>query len=325
MSGRTWNDTTAYRYGFNGKEKDANGEWGNTAYDYGFRVYDPSIGRFKSRDPLANSYPWYTPYQFAGNKPIMAVDVDGLEDQVAIDGSIVSGPFNMNKINSEIIRQQVNSVRTVMSQQSTSRSPNVPTIGPDPFKGEAAALYKHMRSDAIYEANLRRLENHLTPYEKAGVFAVDVASAIEGEYGLAKFTLSVPKHVKNYLAMSKLARQMTKNSSSIDIVVATKASDIKYLDEYLQAEASYMKTEKGGSILIREGADRPTILEEIIHHNQTVNYGEDFVARNRIQIEIEAQDILLEVGKIEKWTPEQMDRIRRAKEVWMNESKKVKR
>ena len=34
-----------------------------------------------SVDPLTASYPWYTPYQFAGNKPIWAVDFDGLEDQ----------------------------------------------------------------------------------------------------------------------------------------------------------------------------------------------------------------------------------------------------
>ena len=32
-------------------------------------------------DPLAEKYPWYTPYQFAGNKPIVAVDLDGLEEK----------------------------------------------------------------------------------------------------------------------------------------------------------------------------------------------------------------------------------------------------
>jgi hypothetical protein len=48
------------------------------------RIYDPRLGRFLSVDPLASEFPWYTPYQFAGNKPIMAVDLDGLEDQQAI-------------------------------------------------------------------------------------------------------------------------------------------------------------------------------------------------------------------------------------------------
>ena len=42
------------------------------------------LSRFLSVDPLTRSYPWYTPYQFAGNKPIMAVDLDGLEEKIAI-------------------------------------------------------------------------------------------------------------------------------------------------------------------------------------------------------------------------------------------------
>jgi len=69
-----------YRYGFNGKEKDQDGEWGsNTHYDYGFRIYNPAIGKFLSVDPLADEYPFYTPYQFAGNMPITSIDLDGLE------------------------------------------------------------------------------------------------------------------------------------------------------------------------------------------------------------------------------------------------------
>ena len=30
-------------------------------------------------DPLTKSFPWWTPYQFAGNRPIQAIDLDGLE------------------------------------------------------------------------------------------------------------------------------------------------------------------------------------------------------------------------------------------------------
>lgn len=52
------------------------------SYDYGFRIYNPRIAKFLSVDPLTKSYPWYTPYQFAGNKPIWAIDLDGLEEYV---------------------------------------------------------------------------------------------------------------------------------------------------------------------------------------------------------------------------------------------------
>jgi hypothetical protein len=33
-----------------------------------------------SIDPLTKFYPWYTPYQFAGNNPVKFIDIDGLEE-----------------------------------------------------------------------------------------------------------------------------------------------------------------------------------------------------------------------------------------------------
>ena len=65
----------AYRYGFNGKENDA--ETGTQ--DYGMRIYNPSLGKFLSVDPLSRQYAMLTPYQFASNCPIWLVDIDGLE------------------------------------------------------------------------------------------------------------------------------------------------------------------------------------------------------------------------------------------------------
>src|SRR5215213_4637048 len=68
---------------YNGKEMlddDADLNW----YDYGFRSYDPQIGRFMQLDPLTDSYPYYTHYQFAGNDPITNVDLDGLEEANAV-------------------------------------------------------------------------------------------------------------------------------------------------------------------------------------------------------------------------------------------------
>lgn len=51
--------------------------------DYGMRIYDGRIGRFLSVDPLTDYYPYYTPYQFAGNTPLQAIDLDGLEPAAA--------------------------------------------------------------------------------------------------------------------------------------------------------------------------------------------------------------------------------------------------
>jgi RHS repeat-associated protein len=74
------NNGQTYRFGFNGKENDNGVKGLGNQQDYGMRIYDPRVGRFLSVDPLSKSYPWYTPYQFAGNKPIWAVDLDGLEE-----------------------------------------------------------------------------------------------------------------------------------------------------------------------------------------------------------------------------------------------------
>lgn len=78
MPGRSYSIVnTNYRYGFNGKEKDDKD--GVVQYDYGFRIYDPRLVRFKSVDPITKKYPELTPYQFASNRPIQGIDRDGKE------------------------------------------------------------------------------------------------------------------------------------------------------------------------------------------------------------------------------------------------------
>ncbi len=68
-----------YRYGFNGKENDDEVKGEGNQQDYGMRVYDPRLGRFLSVDPITSQYPMLTPYQFASNRPIDGIDLDGLE------------------------------------------------------------------------------------------------------------------------------------------------------------------------------------------------------------------------------------------------------
>jgi len=69
------------------------------------RMYDPRVGRFLSVDPLQKTYPYYTPYQFAGNMPIWSIDLDGLEELKAntvanvirdIKGNIITKPTVVN-------------------------------------------------------------------------------------------------------------------------------------------------------------------------------------------------------------------------------------
>jgi RHS repeat-associated protein len=131
LYGRSYNNvaysgTSGYRYGFNGKELDKSGEWGSlTQYDYGFRIYNPSIGKFLSMDPITDEYPELTPYQFASNRPIDGIDLDGLEylsvnHPAFADKTRPSSGFfdflsgcNQKSTYGEILRKQYNSYRTI--------------------------------------------------------------------------------------------------------------------------------------------------------------------------------------------------------------------
>ncbi|GIV45022.1 MAG: hypothetical protein KatS3mg035_2145 [Bacteroidia bacterium] len=88
----------AYRFGFNGKENDNEvigmGRW----QDYGARMYRPDLARFFSPDPIMvkeQKYSYYSFYQFAGNNPIINIDIDGLEPLSVND---IINTFNDGKI-----------------------------------------------------------------------------------------------------------------------------------------------------------------------------------------------------------------------------------
>ena len=74
MPGRKYS-SGKYRYGFNGKEKAS--EITSDDYDYGARIYDSRLGRWTSVDIRFRDYPYVSPYVFAFNTPLQAVDPDG--------------------------------------------------------------------------------------------------------------------------------------------------------------------------------------------------------------------------------------------------------
>jgi RHS repeat-associated protein len=77
MRAYTAASASKYKYSFNGKEDDTEAEPG--WQDYGNREYDRLSNRFISVDPITSKYPYLTPYQFASNRPIDGIDLDGLE------------------------------------------------------------------------------------------------------------------------------------------------------------------------------------------------------------------------------------------------------
>ena len=100
--GRKFSAGTGYRYGFNGKELDIEDP---IQYDYGFRILDPRLGRFKSVDPLTKKYSWYTPFQFAGNTPIAAADLDGKEPDIKFESGYSSLMIGNEGIDKNVYNQ----------------------------------------------------------------------------------------------------------------------------------------------------------------------------------------------------------------------------
>ena len=41
-------------------------------------MHDARVGRFFATDPLEMQYPYYSPYQFSGNRPIDRIEREGL-------------------------------------------------------------------------------------------------------------------------------------------------------------------------------------------------------------------------------------------------------
>ena len=82
-------------------------------YYYGARYYAAWLCRFISTDPLKDDYPYYTSYQYAGNKPINSIDVDGLEPDPKTDTggqgkkkefTIESGNADFDKVANKVIK-----------------------------------------------------------------------------------------------------------------------------------------------------------------------------------------------------------------------------
>ena len=69
-------------YKYNGKELDT--RKGLNWYDYGARYYDPAVGRWHVKDPMAEKYYSISPYVYCINNPVKFIDSDGAKVYYAI-------------------------------------------------------------------------------------------------------------------------------------------------------------------------------------------------------------------------------------------------
>ncbi len=70
------------------------------------KVHAQTSSRFLSIDPLARQFPFYSPYQYAGNTPIQASDLDGLEPKMKIYNEH-TGLVQINLMPSDVIQYRI--------------------------------------------------------------------------------------------------------------------------------------------------------------------------------------------------------------------------
>ena len=78
LDGRTMQGD-GYRYSFQGQEHDDEVKGEGNSVNYKYRMHDPRVGRFFAVDPIYGIYPMLSPYQFASNSPVYAIEMEGLQ------------------------------------------------------------------------------------------------------------------------------------------------------------------------------------------------------------------------------------------------------
>ena len=108
----------AYRYGFQGQEKDDEIKGEGNSVNYKFRMHDPRIGRFFAVDPLAPDYPWNSPYAFSENRVIRHIELEGLESWDAFKKMYENAELTLLRVNNylEIATNVFNASATVFNE-----------------------------------------------------------------------------------------------------------------------------------------------------------------------------------------------------------------
>jgi RHS repeat-associated protein len=264
MPGRKFS-ATSYRYGFNGKEESDEVYDDGNIYDYGFRIYNPRISKFLSVDPLMKQFPWYTPYQFAGNKPIAFVDLDGREedyympvevDVAGIWNDAVDGLGNVAlRINEWMMPDFVEGrlIRTGLERANIPIPPNI-------TNKELGANFQMYKEDRTFK--VRGDQSVLKDVVDVMIGALDVAAVVptkgSGPMLMMKTSGVTNRTISELLKGLSLNKKIKEFKNTIDPATGkfmreTEAETAALLDDALGGVRALKETERGGDVIGKAG------------------------------------------------------------------------
>ena len=196
IDSRSYSSGTGYRYGFNGKYKDNEISGNGNQYDYGFRIYNPRLGKFLSVDPLTNNYAFYTPYAYAGNKPIKFMDLDGLETYDPDLGWMQEEKLKPDQAIKVYKKQELIAKQTNKIQNSF------------PLQGEYTAMQR------VLDYDLDDISFHKSSENKITVYVSQNGVVTELGYFYTE-TSSFKDYSLGYLPKSAIYKAITSNNNPI--------------------------------------------------------------------------------------------------------------
>lgn len=126
---------SSYKYKYNGKELQE--ELGLNMYDYGFRNYDPSLGRWMNIDPLAEIYHTDTPYAYVLNNPLSFIDPDGRKLIGVTKGDAQSLHDDLNSVFAD---SKFDKLRNLFTRGKKNDKTTFDVIGGDALKDALSGL-----------------------------------------------------------------------------------------------------------------------------------------------------------------------------------------
>jgi RHS repeat-associated protein len=153
--------SSAYRYGFQGQEKDDELKGEGNSLNYTFRMHDPRVGRFFAVDPLFKSYPYNSTYAFSENRVIDSGELEGLERYYAADGTSLGQVGTDASI--RVINESITNQSAIQSIAKANSNANTAWVSSDRlFYTQSTSLvdYAQNVNDVLNDAPLETWANN---------------------------------------------------------------------------------------------------------------------------------------------------------------------